>query len=71
MRHTFATLSIAAGSKIEWISAPMGHENIAVTLSRYSKFLTPANEWNVAQIDAFYAASLQGQQRVSNDQKGE
>jgi hypothetical protein len=53
------------------ISAPMGHENIAVTLSRYSKFLTPANEWNVAQINAFYAASLQGQQRVSNDQKGE
>jgi integrase len=39
MRHTFATLNIAAGESITWVSQTMGHSNVEVTLKKYNRFI--------------------------------
>lgn len=38
LRHTFATLHIAAGENVTWVAEMMGHRNVATTLERYNKF---------------------------------
>ena len=55
MRHSFATLGLAAGAPIEWISKHMGHSDIRTTLRYYARFLprrTPATStsWMPMQI---------------------
>lgn len=39
MRHTFATLHIAAGESISWVSMMLGHANVKITLERYNKYI--------------------------------
>lgn len=39
MRHTFATLHIAAGESISWVSKMLGHASVRVTLERYNRFI--------------------------------
>ncbi len=39
MRHTFATLHIAAGESISWVSKTMGHGSVEITLAKYNKFI--------------------------------
>lgn len=39
MRHTFATLHIAAGESITWVSQMLGHSNVEVTLKKYNRFI--------------------------------
>ena len=53
MRHTFATLALAAGAPIEWISKQMGHTSIRTTLKYYARFLPAADARAVAALDAF------------------
>ena len=38
MRHTFASLMIASGEDILWVSAMLGHKNSSITLSVYAKY---------------------------------
>jgi integrase len=38
MRHTFATLMLAAGENPTWVSRMLGHSSLKVTLERYNKF---------------------------------
>jgi integrase len=54
MRHTFATLALADGASIEWISKTMGHEDIATTLRHYHKWLK-SDRRNVSALNAAYA----------------
>ena len=39
MRHTFATLHIAAGESITWVSRMLGHASVEVTLKNYNRFV--------------------------------
>jgi len=39
MRHTFATLHIAAGESITWVSKMLGHTDVETTLKRYNRFI--------------------------------
>ncbi len=39
LRHTFATLHIAAGENITWVSKMLGHASVEVTLKRYNRFV--------------------------------
>jgi hypothetical protein len=55
MRHTFATLALASGVDIAWISEQMGHEEIATTLRHYHKWL-PSDLRNVNLLNAAHAA---------------
>jgi integrase len=51
MRHTFATLALADGAHIEWISNQLGHEIIATTQRHYHKEL-PTDRRNVNILNA-------------------
>ncbi|MEJ7568420.1 MAG: site-specific integrase [Gaiellaceae bacterium] len=53
MRHTYATLALAAGVPIEWISKQMGHTNIQTTLKHYARFLPATDTRALAALDAF------------------
>lgn len=39
MRHTFATLHIAAGENITWVSKMLGHSSVEITLRKYNRFI--------------------------------
>ena len=39
MRHTFATLHIAAGENISWVSKMLGHSSVEITLKKYNRFI--------------------------------
>lgn len=39
MRHTFASLMIASGEDILWVSNMLGHKNSNITLSTYAKYM--------------------------------
>jgi integrase len=38
MRHTYASLALAAGADIYWVSDQMGHKDISVALKHYARF---------------------------------
>lgn len=39
LRHTFATLHLAAGEQISWVSRMMGHSSAEITWKRYNRFI--------------------------------
>jgi integrase len=50
-RHTYATLALAAGASIEWVSKQMGHKNIGITLKHYARFVKSVDDRMVALLD--------------------
>jgi integrase len=39
LRHTFATLHIASGENITWVSRMLGHSNTKITLDKYNQYV--------------------------------
>jgi integrase len=39
LRHTFATLHIAAGESITWVSKMLGHSSVEMTLRKYNRYV--------------------------------
>ena len=52
MRHTYATLTLADGAPIEYVSKQLGHASIAVTLHHYA---ADRPETNYAILDVLNA----------------
>ncbi len=52
LRHTFATLQLAAGTNPKIVSEVLGHKEIAITLDRYSHALPTMQATAMARLDA-------------------
>jgi integrase len=52
-RHTFASISIAAGVNAKALSSYLGHSSIQITLDRYGHLMPGNEDEAVALIDAY------------------
>ena len=66
MRHTYASLSLAAGADIYWVSEQMGHKDIRVTLKHYARFTrgSAVDERNRRLLNDFGRSSSEGVSEV-------
>jgi integrase len=64
MRQTFATLALAAGAELAWVSGQLGHTSVRTTLDHYARFLPIVDERNVTLLDTFAAASETGGRKM-------
>lgn len=51
MRHTFATLALAAGMPIDFVSRQMGHTDIRTTLRFYARYIPALEERHLAMLN--------------------
>jgi integrase len=56
LRHTCASLSIAAGAHPKLIAARLGHSTITITLDRYGHLFPSVEEALAEALDAAFAA---------------
>lgn len=64
LRHTCASLSIAAGAHPKLISARLGHSSIQITMDRYGHLYDSAEEALAESLDAAFVAA--GENGASN-----
>lgn len=57
MRHTYATLALAAGATLEWIGAQMGHTNITTTRRHYARFVKRVDDRMRALLNENFTAT--------------
>jgi integrase len=60
-RHTFASNMISAGEDILWVSQMLGHKNLQMTLSKYTKFIKTNKVKRATFLDNFAEQSAQNQ----------
>jgi integrase len=52
LRHTYASLQLAAGANIKYLSQQMGHASVQITLDRYSHLLRDSHPAQAARLSA-------------------
>jgi integrase len=57
LRHTAASLSVAAGANIKQVSTRLGHSSVVITLDRYTHLFPDGEEALAEQLDATFAAA--------------
>ena len=58
LRHTAATLAVAAGVSVKVISDQLGHASISFTLERYSHVLPSIQDEAAAKVERMLMGSL-------------
>lgn len=58
LRHTSATLAVAAGVSVKVISDQLGHASISFTLERYSHVLPSIQDEAAARVEGMLMGSL-------------
>lgn len=58
MRHTFATLALAAGMPIDFVSRQMGHTDIRTTLRFYARYIPALEERHLAVLNEGWQAMV-------------
>jgi len=56
LRHTYATIRIAAGHNIVDVSKQLGHENITMTLQRYTLWDSSEHKHEIDELDSLHLA---------------
>jgi integrase len=51
MRHTYATLALAEGVTLEWVSEQMGHTDLRTTKKHYARFVKKTHDRMRALLD--------------------
>jgi len=64
LRHTFATLQLSAGPNPKVVSEVLGHQEVAITLDRYSHALPTMQTEAMARLDAVLGRSSLDQPEV-------
>ncbi len=57
-RHTFATLALAAGADVYWVSRQLGHTDIGTTLKHYTRFVPDVQERNLGLLNDYFRVEL-------------
>ena len=65
LRHTAASLMIAAGAHPKAISERLGHADIRITMNRYGHMLPSVDAALTDALDAAHAASLTSTRKVA------
>ncbi len=52
LRHTYASLQLAAGANIKYLSQQMGHASVQITLDRYSHLLRDSHPAQAARLSS-------------------
>lgn len=70
LRHTFATLSIAVGENISWVSRMLGHSSVEMTLKKYNRFVPNLTREDGSLLEKILAGETRfGQNRAKADDK--
>ena len=51
LRHTFVSQMINQEADIVWVSNMLGHKNVSITLSTYTKFIKEDDEVRIRNIE--------------------
>jgi integrase len=57
LRHTCASLSVAAGAHVKQVQARLGHASVQITLDRYTHLFPSAEEALAEKLDAIFHAA--------------
>lgn len=53
LRHTFASQMISQGVDIVWVSKTLGHKDVSITLSTYTKFIQEDEATRFQKLEKF------------------
>ncbi len=63
LRHTYASLQLAAGANIKYLSQQMGHASVQITLDRYSHLMKDSHPAQAARLSSLVFDAGRGPSR--------